>query len=215
MHLPAPEKTARVIDVGCGSGVLLARMKRLGWEVEGTDVDAGAVKATQARGIRCTQGDLSALNFPADHFDAVHSSHMLEHVSDPLALLRECHRILKPNGRFVCLTPNVTSWGHHYFGPSWLCLDPPRHLHLFTPVAIRKAAEQAGFSIIRLETTARTAWVYGAMSFRIRKTSRSSIAELNNPLSLLKGIAYQLRQRAALRWNATAGDELLLVATKS
>lgn len=215
MHLPAPPGLARVVDVGCGGGVLLARMQRLGWDVEGTDVDEGAVKATRARGIRCAQGELMAQQFPADHFDAVHSAHVVEHVPDPLALLRECHRILKPGGKFVCLTPNVASWGHHYFGRSWLCLDPPRHLNLFTRPALRQAAERTGFKILRLETTGRTAWVYGALSYCVRKTGRAEINELNKPLNLLKGIWYQLRQRAVLCKDKTAGDELLLIATKS
>jgi 2-polyprenyl-3-methyl-5-hydroxy-6-metoxy-1,4-benzoquinol methylase len=215
MHLPVPTGPARVVDVGCGSGVLLARMKRLGWEVEGTDVDAGGVAATRSRGIRCLEGELVAQHFPENHFDAVHSAHVLEHVPDPQALLRECLRILKPGGTFVCLTPNVAGWGQNYFGQSWLCLDPPRHLNLFTQPALRRAVEQAGFQITRLETTIRTAWVYGALSYCIRKTGRAEMSELNRPLNLLKGVGYQLRQRAALCADANAGDELLIIGTKT
>lgn len=214
MHLPAPKGPAKLVDVGCGSGVLLARMKRLGWDVEGTDVDEGGVQATRARGIQCSHGELTSFHFPENHFDAVHSAHVLEHVSDPLALLRECHRVLKPGGVFVCLTPNAASWGAKYFGQSWLCWDPPRHLNLFTLPAFRAAAERAGFKITRLETTPRTAWVYGALSYCIRKTGRAEMSELGRPLNLIKGIGYQLRQRLIMRRDKNAGDELLLVATK-
>jgi hypothetical protein len=108
----------------------------------------------------------------------------------------------------------VAGWGQNYFGQSWLCLDPPRHLNLFTQPALRRAVEAAGFKITRLETTIRTAWVYGALSYCIRKSGRAKMSELNRPLNLLKGVGYQLRQRAALRAESNAGDELLVIATK-
>jgi SAM-dependent methyltransferase len=215
MHLSAPSGPARVLDVGCGSGVLLARMQQFGWDAEGTDVDPGGVQATRSRGIRCSQGELANQRFPENHFTAVHTSHVVEHVADPLALLRECHRVLKPGGTFVCLTPNAASWGRNYFGQSWLCLDPPRHLNLFTLPAFRRAAEQAGFTITRLETTVRTAWVYGALGYCIRKTGRGEMSELQRPLNLFKGVWHQLRQRTVRRTDPSAGDELLLIATKS
>ena len=51
MHLAAPEKASRVLDVGCGSGVLLARMQSLGWQVEGVELDPDGVRAARARGV--------------------------------------------------------------------------------------------------------------------------------------------------------------------
>ncbi len=215
MHLPAPPGPARVLDVGCGSGVLLARMQSLGWQVEGVEVDPAAVKAARARGVPVRLGTLEQQAFPADHFDAVHSAHVLEHVHDPLALLRECRRILKPGGTLVFLTPNVESWGHRLLGPAWLNLDPPRHLMIFAPATLRTAAERAGLIVRQLDTTVRTAWVYGALSYRIRQTGRGEMTELGKPANLLRGILYQLRQRLQLRRDPHAGDELRLVATKA
>ena len=81
--------------------------------------------------------------------------------------------------------------------------------------AFRQAAETAGFRIVRLETTVRTAWVFGALGYCIRKTGRAEWSELHKPFSLLKGIVYQQRERLALLSDKQAGDELLLIATKS
>ncbi len=214
MYLPAPNSPSRVLDVGCGAGVLLKRMQDMGWEARGQEIDPKAVSAAQARGVRVDLGTLHEQKYPGDHFDAVHTAHVIEHVHDPAALLRESYRILKPGGILVVLTPNVESFGHAHFGKAWLNLDPPRHLVLFSRKTLRKLAEREGFHVQRLETTVRTAWVYGAMSRQIRRTGRSSMADLGKPLCLLHGIIFQLRERLALRANPDAGDELLLIARK-
>ena len=214
MHLPAPGGPARVLDVGCGSGVLLARMQSLGWQAEGVELDPDGVKAARARGVPVRQGTLEQQGFPGNHFDAVHSAHVIEHVYDPVSLLRECHRILKPGGTLVILTPNIESWGHKHFGSAWLNLDPPRHLVLFSSVTLRRAAEQAGLQVQRLDSTVRSAWVYGALSDCIRRTGRAEMSELGKPANLMRGVFFQLRERTRLRKEPQAGDELRLIATK-
>ena len=214
MYLRAPIGPAHVLDVGCGSGVLLARMKSLGWEVQGVEVDPGGVAAARARGVTVHQGQLAEAKFPDNHFDAVHSAHVIEHVYDPVGLLRECFRILKPGGKLVFLTPNTASFGHHHFGNAWLNLDPPRHLILFNKATLRKAAEGQGFVVERLDSTVRSAWVYGTLSRLIRKTGRAEMSALGKPACLIHGILFQLRERIQKLFNSDAGDELLLIATK-
>jgi methionine biosynthesis protein MetW len=214
MYLQSPTPGARVLDVGCGSGVLLARMKSLGWDAQGVEVDPGGVTAARARGVPVHQGQLADAKFPDNYFDAVHSAHVIEHVHDPVALLRECFRILKPGGKLVILTPNTASFGHKHFRAAWLNLDPPRHLMLFNRPNLRTAAEQQGFIVQRLDTTIRSAWVYGTLSREIQRTGRGEMAALGKPACLISGVIFQLRERM-LRWfSKDAGDELLLIATK-
>src|SRR5258708_36641931 len=98
-------------------------MRRLGGDAEGVDVDPLAVENARARGLPVRLGDLAAQRYPADHFDAIYMSHVIEHVHDPVALLSECRRVLKVGGRLVALTPNVESWGHRRFQRAWAPLD--------------------------------------------------------------------------------------------
>jgi SAM-dependent methyltransferase len=214
MHLPAPRGSAHLLEIGSGSGVLLARMKAFGWQVEGIEVDPEAVKAARQRGVEVHLGDLQSKNFPDASFDAIHSAHVLEHLYDPAGLLKECHRILKPGGTLVVLTPNAESLGHRRYGQAWLGLDPPRHLNLFSLSALKRTSENAGFQVRRLESSIRIAWVCGALSEAIERTGRGEMSQLSNPLALLRGFRYQLRQRWAMRSDPAAGDELRLVATR-
>lgn len=214
MYLRAPIGPAKVLDVGCGSGVLLARMKSLGWDAEGVELDPGGVTAARARGVRVHQGQLADAKFPDKCFDAVHSAHVIEHVYDPVTLLRECFRILKPGGKLVILTPNTGSWGHRKFGSAWLNLDPPRHLILFNQLTLRAAAERNGFVVERLDSTIRSAWVYGALSRKIARTGRGEMSELGKPANLLAGMLFQTGERVRKWFDRNAGDELLLIARK-
>lgn len=111
-------------------------LRQLGWHVEGLDLDPTAVKVASSRGLAIHLGSLKEQNFPDQSFDPVVSSHVIEHVHDPVGLLGECRRILRPDGKLVIITPNIASWGHAWFRSNWLALDPPRHLHLFKATSL-------------------------------------------------------------------------------
>ena len=215
MYLRAPAAGGgRVLDVGCGSGKLVAQMQAMGWEAEGVEVDPKAVEGAQRRGIPVRLGQLAEQKYPDNHFDAVHMSHVIEHVHEPVELLKEVRRILKPEGRLVILTPNTSSWGYARFGSAWLNLDPPRHLMLFNAVNLRSAVERQKFVTVRLDSSVRTSWVYGALSRQIERTGRGEMYDLGKPGCLIYGMLYQLRARWKKRANINAGDELVMIAQK-
>lgn len=214
MYLPAPIGSARLLDVGCGAGVALKRMQDMGWEVRGQEIDPKAARSAQDRGVSVDIGTLTEQNYPGEHFDAVHVSHVIEHVHDPLALLRECYRVLKTGAKLVVTTPNIEGYGHRRFGAAWSYLDPPRHLVLFSEKTLGAAAKREGFRTERLSTTPRTAWVAGATSGQIERTGKMDFQSFCEPRWLSYGLLYQIRQRLALFNDPHLGDELLLVATK-
>lgn len=158
----------RLLEFGCGAGATLQCLGRWGWDAEGVDFDAAAVANAAAKGLNVHHGDIFSRGYPDASFDVVFSSHVLEHVTDPVATLRECRRILKPGGRCLVVTPNTGSLGHRFFGPNWRGLEPPRHLHLFSAASLGLAARNAGF--VRLELGTRCRGAAGAFidSLRVR-----------------------------------------------
>ena len=133
-------------------------MHELGWHAEGVDFDPQAARNAVAKGVKVYVGELAALRFPDAAFDAVTMSHFIEHVHDPSLLLRECHRILKPGGRLVVVTPNNASFGHHIYKENWRGLEPPRHLHLFNIACLDALAARNGFGERTLSTSIRDAY---------------------------------------------------------
>ena len=97
-----------LLEVGCGDGYFLAEAAKRGWKVHGIDFDEKAIAQAKALGIdQVVVGDLTTADYPADSFDAVVMSNVIEHLHDPVATLRICRRLLKQGGRLISITPNV------------------------------------------------------------------------------------------------------------
>ncbi|PIT93327.1 MAG: hypothetical protein COU06_00415 [Candidatus Harrisonbacteria bacterium CG10_big_fil_rev_8_21_14_0_10_38_8] len=134
-----------LLDVGCGSGSSMLTMKNLRWNVVGIDFDKKAVKNARSNGLTVHEGWLTDQKFPDNHFDRIIMNHVIEHISDPVALLAECHRILKPGGVLVAITPNASSWGHYHYRKFWRGLEVPRHIRMFTSNSLICIGQKAGF----------------------------------------------------------------------
>jgi 2-polyprenyl-3-methyl-5-hydroxy-6-metoxy-1,4-benzoquinol methylase len=213
MHLSA-QPGARLLEVGCGSGSALRVLQDLGWRAEGVDFDAAAVAAARRRGLAVHEGTIAAQAYPEGSFQAIVMSHVVEHVHDPRALLRECHHLLSPGGRLVVVTPNARSRGHALFGPSWFALEPPRHLLLLDAAGLRRLAEEAGFQVEQLRTTSRWAREQWILSREIARTGAVG-GPRGRPLSLrLRALAFELSESVRLWFDRDAGEETLLVAVK-
>lgn len=117
-----------LIDVGCGNGDKLRLASQLGWRTWGIEVDAEAVRAAQAQGLEVRQGGYSELVQAPELADCIVCSHVLEHVHEPLALLRLLRSSLKPGGTLLLSTPNACSHLRNVYGPYWRGLEAPRHL---------------------------------------------------------------------------------------
>jgi len=146
-HLGPPSREgARLLDVGCGNGAFLQLAAHMGWSAEGIDFDEVAVSAACAAGCKAIHGKLENLPFGKGRYQHVTLSHVVEHARDPIGLLKQCLELLAPGGRLWLETPNLRSFGHGVFGPSWRGLEPPRHLVLFDRRSLTAALVRAGFT---------------------------------------------------------------------
>jgi 2-polyprenyl-3-methyl-5-hydroxy-6-metoxy-1,4-benzoquinol methylase len=207
-----------LLDVGCGDGSFLACMQSRGWDVAGVDFDAKAIAtAKRKHGLDLHHGDLADVYFPADTFDAITLNHVIEHVPRPLDLLLACRRILKPGGRLIMATPNSASMGHQWFGCHWRELDPPRHLHIFSPANLAECARRAGFHVLRADSTAAHADIIIGASYSIRDNPdhRSPTQPPPNLTRTLKAVLFQFREQVRVRKGAEAGEEVILICARA
>lgn len=142
--LPA---NARILDVGCGRGLTLKRLADQGFEVHGLEHSQHATRGIDERVQLKIARDLPSAAYPDSHFDLIIIWHVLEHLIDPVATLREARRILRPSGRLVVAVPNYSSSQARWTGTGWFHLDLPRHLYQFPAVALKRLISDAGFDV--------------------------------------------------------------------
>lgn len=161
---PASGDRARVLDVGCGSGLFLAALAKRGFECHGTEFsDDTAVRARALPGLRVHTGPIDADTYAAGSFDLISVWHVLEHLGDPDELLRHCARWLRPGGALMLAVPNIDSWQARLFRGAWFHLDPPRHFFHFGPGSLGSALAAAGFRVERMRHLSWEQNLYGVI----------------------------------------------------
>jgi SAM-dependent methyltransferase len=183
----------RVLDVGCGRGHLLREFREGGWRAVGTEIDADSAKfPREILGLDVRVGTLEAQGFGEGEFDAVILWHVLEHVPDFEAILREIGRVLRPGGVFLVAVPDFSSWEARFGGAKWFHLDVPRHLHHFRRDDLRRVLESLGFEVCRVSNLAPE---YDFFSWVQTLLNRVGIAH-NQLYNLLRGKGAKLGRDA-------------------
>jgi 2-polyprenyl-6-hydroxyphenyl methylase/3-demethylubiquinone-9 3-methyltransferase len=154
---PAPQ---RVLDLGCGAGLLANHLAALGHHVTGIDTTAenlGVARAHDATGTVVYEvADACALPYADASFDVVCAMDLLEHVTEPEKLIGEVGRVLRPGGLFFFHTFNRTKVAHLIVikGVEWFVANTPKDLHVIelfrTPAEVAAMCERANLTIAML-----------------------------------------------------------------
>jgi 2-polyprenyl-3-methyl-5-hydroxy-6-metoxy-1,4-benzoquinol methylase len=179
----------KLLDVGCSIGLFLHLAEERGWDVGGLEPAPRAREhARQEYGLEVGEKTLAEAGFPEGSFDAVALLSVLEHATEPLLLLRECARILRPGGALYVIVPNVESLACNVLGSAARTFDGRNHLVYFSSGTLPDALGRAGFEVVRTGTRVGSLGPVFAHA-----AGRAPYADEEHPLSA---------------WLAAHGDEL-------
>lgn len=139
---------SRWLDVGCGSGGFLRKVRgRIGCEVAGVDIAPAAVQVGRAAGVEIHLGTVENAPFPPARFDVASGWWYLEHVPNPIEVVERIFALLREGGLCIFAVPNTASLNARIFRTRWYHLDCPRHLTLWSPSTMRRLLEECGFAV--------------------------------------------------------------------
>jgi SAM-dependent methyltransferase len=142
------ELSAKILDVGCGQGRYLHEFARMGF-TSLTGIDPFVPQDTShPDGVNIFRKELSAMQ---GLFDFIMLHHSFEHMPEPLATLKEIHRLLQPGKLALIRIPLSSSFAWKKYSSHWVSLDAPRHLYLHSRASMEWLARAAGFTIATVD----------------------------------------------------------------
>lgn len=152
-----------ILDVGCGSGRLLYRLAREGF-TDLTGIDPR---------LQGAKGDTPSIRFlrasPEEHvgqYRLVMAHHSFEHMRDPAAAFAAMARLVARGGHLLLRVPLADGWAARHYGPDWVQLDAPRHLHLPTRRSVEKLAQRSGLRVVEVVDDSGPFQIWGSELYR-------------------------------------------------
>jgi SAM-dependent methyltransferase len=138
----------RILDVGCGIGLFLSAARARGWDARGVEPAPWPARyAREEAGLPVETATLEQASLPGESVDVVTLWSTLEHLCDPVSLLREAARVLRPGGALWAAVPNTRSLAAFLRGPREANLAKPEHLLHFTEPTLRRLlTDRAGLA---------------------------------------------------------------------
>lgn len=169
LDLLDPKPRTAILDVGCGTGILLKQLLELERNLSlfGVDIAPEMVRVAQAKlgmAVEIREGSADALVYEDELFDSVTCATSFHHYPQPATALREMYRVLKPGGKLVMLDPFTDGWVRHTICRLLDKLFAEVGTKLFTREQMRRMFSEVGFEHV----TQRTYGYYKLMTVGVK-----------------------------------------------
>jgi len=167
--LPTEGKT---LEVGCGTGSIIAQLKERGAEVTGIEPDKATCSIARSNGLKVYSMPFEEFNKKSEKYDHILFSYALEHLTDPISALKLANKILSPNGEIYIFTPNIDSIARYLYKSNWMSWHIPYNKVFFNKHTLSKSIEAAGLRVKHAQTFNRADELLE--SFRIARAKRNN-----------------------------------------
>jgi len=209
-RVPVCNGNRKALDVGCGNGMYLLFLKRLGWDVTGFDIASHVDAAVSEAGIPVLTGSLESLLPYRGAFALISMWHVLEHLPDPAADLQRIRDLLSHDGSLLIGVPNSASITAKLMRSYWYQWDLPRHLNHFTPGSMVRLLNKTGFRVKTLSHLHKTSLPQSLRSW-VEKEERWRFLK---PLVKMEGFSRAVRLLDYPLALTRSGENILVMAGK-
>lgn len=141
-----------LLDVGCGVGIFLQRVKETGWKAVGVDLSSGAVQYARAHGLDVRLGEIEKMKFRPRSFDVITLFQTIEHIDDPLNILKILRVFLRNGGLLLMTTPSEESFMAKLMGKYWFGYRNVEHIYFYNKHSMTVLLQKAGFRNITMHS---------------------------------------------------------------
>jgi 2-polyprenyl-3-methyl-5-hydroxy-6-metoxy-1,4-benzoquinol methylase len=203
----------KVLEIGCGNGINLLKLKNLGYDVSGIEIDSRSAKVASECGINVMCTSVEEFT-PNEKYDIILMHHVIEHLYDLKKAINIIKKALKSDGTLYIFTPNSDSFGEYIYKESWFPLDPPRHVTLFNEKSINNFLMESGFNKITTFTSLKDVLPYHIFSQQIKLKQITSLKIKSSIKSLIYGLITSYIEKSLYFFVKNKGGELVCIARK-
>ncbi len=148
--LPAGRGEFKLLEIGCGTGVFLAKAREHGFDCSGLELSSYAADFVRKMGIPVETKAIEEANFPENTWDVIVMREVIEHLPHPMEALKTIHRWLKPGGVLFMATGNYDCPERKLRGSDWFYFMPEGHLYYFSNRTMTKYLKKVGFRTVNV-----------------------------------------------------------------
>jgi 2-polyprenyl-3-methyl-5-hydroxy-6-metoxy-1,4-benzoquinol methylase len=143
-------KGKKLLEIGCGTGVFLAKAREHGFDCSGLELSSYAADFVRKMGIPVETKSIEEANFAENLWDVIVMREVIEHLPHPMESIRTIHKWLKPGGVLFMATGNYDCPERKLRGSDWFYFMPEGHLYYFSNRTMTKYLRKAGFRTVNV-----------------------------------------------------------------
>ncbi|OGG29530.1 hypothetical protein A2971_02495 [Candidatus Gottesmanbacteria bacterium RIFCSPLOWO2_01_FULL_46_21] len=146
------KKPQSLLDIGCGVGIFLQKVKEAGWNGVGVDISKTAVGYATSHGLNVQLGKIEDLEFKPKSFDVITLFQTIEHLEGPLNTLSKLYSLLRKGGLLILTTPSEESLMARVLGKLWFGYRNTEHLYFYNKQSLATMQKKVGFKEITIQS---------------------------------------------------------------